>query len=77
MGRGGGPGSVTVLAFAWAVRTYGIALLDPDNGDRHMLLPAVILLLTMVATLAHAVNRADRRPGGSAGGTAGSRSSPD
>ena len=61
------------FAFAWAVRTYGFALLDPDNGDRHMMLPAAILLLTMVATLAHAVNRADQAAGGSAGGTAGSR----
>jgi hypothetical protein len=51
------------FAFAWAVRTYGIALLDPDNGDRHMMLPAAILLLTMVATLAHAVNRADQAAG--------------
>lgn len=48
---------VTGFAFAWAIRTYGIALIEPDNGNRHMLVPAAILLVVMVAALAHAVQR--------------------
>ena len=50
--------AVTGLAFAWAMRTYGVALIDPRNGNRHMLVPTAALLLTMVATLANAAQRA-------------------
>jgi hypothetical protein len=54
--------AVTVFAFAWAVRTYDIVLIDPALGDRHVLVPSALLLLLLVAGLASAVERA-RRPG--------------
>ncbi len=50
--------AVTMLAFAWAVRTYDVLLLDPGNGDRHVLVPAVALLVFIVAGFTTAAHRA-------------------
>lgn len=49
--------AVTMFAFGWAVRTYDVLLLDPANGDRHMLVPAVTLLVITVAGFTTAVHR--------------------
>ena len=59
-GRGLVALAVTVFAFAWAVRTYDIILMDPTLGDRHVFVPSAVLLLLLVAGLASAVVRARR-----------------
>ncbi len=53
---------VTVLAFAWAVRTYDFLLLDPVYGDRHVLVPSAVLLVLLVGAVATAFGQA-RVPG--------------
>ena len=51
--------AVSAFALTWALRAYGGTMMtDPTSGDRHILVPSSVLVLCVVATLAHAIRRA-------------------